>query len=348
MSCKQIVLAGGHQDDGPDWYRIQMPARWLADQGHAVRRVYGQLNQEAVAGADVVMVQRGWHPLLVLALDVLRHWKMRTAYELDDDVWAIPDWNPLKAAFAPEQLRGMENCMRLSDAVIVTTHQLAQLVAQYNPNVYVVPNAIDLSLVPPPLPRSKPGVRIGWAGSHTHAADLQMMVPALRRVMKARPEVTAVFLGAMPPAWKPTEPRTEWVSWVNPKALYAQYQALQLDIALAPIVPCRFNECKSPVKVLEAAAIGVPVVATDFGPYRCVLQGTTGLKVADNDQDEWEQALIHLIDDADERVAMGARARGWVESVGTFDRAGPKWRKALGIESPLPVPSGIEVAEVTA
>lgn len=62
---------------------------------------------------------------------------------------------------------------------------------------------------------------------------------------------------------------------------------------------------------LEAAACGVPQVAGDSGGAAdAVADGETGLVVRrPDDVDEVEAALARLLDDADERAAMGARAR---------------------------------------
>lgn len=330
---RQVVMAGGHEGDGPDYYRVRLPGEWLRRRGFAVDFVYNDLNQNTVAGASVVMIQRGWHPFLVLAIEVLRQWGIRTVYELDDDIWAIPEWNPLRVHFTPEHLRGMENCMRLCDGVIVSTHPLAGLVARFNPSVWVCPNGVDLDRVPPREAPRRPGVRIGWAGSGTHGADLMVVAPVLKRVMRARPEVTAVFMGALPPGWEAGE-RVEHHPWVASRALFEGYRALDLDMALAPLVPCRFNASKSPVKALEAAALGLPIVASDLGPYRCLASGSGGLLVPLNDPYGWEEAILGLVDDPERRLAMGQAARAWVEKAATLDQTGPSWVRALGIAAP--------------
>jgi glycosyltransferase involved in cell wall biosynthesis len=79
-------------------------------------------------------------------------------------------------------------------------------------------------------------------------------------------------------------------------------------VALAPLVDDEFNRSKSPLKALEAAAFGIPVVAGDAGPYRdFVVHGETGF-LCRTDAD-WMKAIRTLGQDEELRREMGRRAR---------------------------------------
>ena len=69
---------------------------------------------------------------------------------------------------------------------------------------------------------------------------------------------------------------------------------------------------------LEAAATGVPQVAgRSGGSHEAVVDGVTGFVV--DDQAGAEDALAHLLDDADLRQRLGAAARARVVSELTYD-----------------------------
>jgi glycosyltransferase involved in cell wall biosynthesis len=69
-----------------------------------------------------------------------------------------------------------------------------------------------------------------------------------------------------------------------------------------------FNESKSPLKALEYAAMGIPVIASDFGPYpEFVVHGVTGF-LAKREKD-WRDHIRELAADADLRESMGKKAR---------------------------------------
>jgi glycosyltransferase involved in cell wall biosynthesis len=84
--------------------------------------------------------------------------------------------------------------------------------------------------------------------------------------------------------------------------------ANQFDIGIAPLLGSAFSRSKSPVKVMEYGAQGVPSVASDVEPYsKYIIHGETGF-LAKTD-DDWLKYLSLLASDDDLRVKMGAAAR---------------------------------------
>src|SRR5262249_2125519 len=82
-----------------------------------------------------------------------------------------------------------------------------------------------------------------------------------------------------------------------------------LDINLAPLEKHNpFCNAKSELKYLEAAAVGVPTIASRWGAYATVIQSSeTGFLAAT--PAEWYDALERLVTDQALRRTMGERAR---------------------------------------
>jgi glycosyltransferase involved in cell wall biosynthesis len=79
-----------------------------------------------------------------------------------------------------------------------------------------------------------------------------------------------------------------------------------------------------PMGVLEAMAVGLPVVATTVGGIPDVIEdGVTGLLIEPGDQDGLARALSLLLSDAALRHRMGAAARAVVEEGYTPQRIVP-------------------------
>jgi len=72
----------------------------------------------------------------------------------------------------------------------------------------------------------------------------------------------------------------------------------QSHIAIAPLERNQFNDCKSELKWLEYTAMGIPVVASDFGPYQRVVSSAMEGFLAE-DANDWERFLEVLIQDRD-------------------------------------------------
>lgn len=84
----------------------------------------------------------------------------------------------------------------------------------------------------------------------------------------------------------------------------------------------------TPVAVLEAAASGLPVVSTRHGGIPdAVLDGETGLLVAEGDEAGTAAAMLRLIDEPRLAGALGARGRAHVERrYAMEDRLAALWR----------------------
>jgi len=326
-----VLLGGGWKGDGPSWYRVELPARWLRAHGVDARTGYAEMTDQHIVGITAFSTQRGQHPSMVLAIAKMRSMGIRCVYEIDDDVWSMPSWNLLRNGFDQDCTNRMEGIMRSCDAVTVTTSRLASMCARRAGNqVFIVPNAIPLDLVPAEQERTKPGVRVGWWGSDTHSRDLERALPGLRRVLRERPNVTLVFMGAMPAEFE-ASPRVEYHEWVDPDVYYEALRRLEIDVLVAPLEEHRFNYAKSNVKILEGAALGVAIVASDVGPYQEIRNGETGFTVKANRPDLWASLLMDVTGDEGLRKKLGAAARAWVEAEYTMDQTGPKWAEALGV-----------------
>ncbi len=75
----------------------------------------------------------------------------------------------------------------------------------------------------------------------------------------------------------------------------------------------------SPVSILEAMSVGLPVVAPNVGSIdRAVLDNKTGLLVDANDQPGFSNCWIRLFTDQDLRLRLGTAARNHVKQYGSL------------------------------
>jgi glycosyltransferase involved in cell wall biosynthesis len=88
-----------------------------------------------------------------------------------------------------------------------------------------------------------------------------------------------------------------------------------------------------PMVVLEAAACGVPAVATDVpGTHEVVVDGKTGLLAARGSAKALARAMTHMMEmPGEERRAMGERARQFVQEHYSLDATLDRW-EALYVE----------------
>ncbi len=209
------------------------------------------------------------------------------------------------------------SAMAQADGLVFSTAYLAELARQqFDAPVFVWRNLVDATTLsamehlPPTPPRDDGRVVLAYcSGSRAHEEDFRVAAPALVALLSVHDNLVLRVIGyaQMPAEFERFSHRIE----ERPFASYQQYmQALAgADLCIVPLVPDRFNACKSAIRYLEAALCEVPVVASSVGQFTQVIDsGVNGVLVSGGAGD-WEAALAALVDDAPRRAALAAAAK---------------------------------------
>jgi len=246
---------------------------------------------------------------------------VKLCWSLDDDLAAIPDWNPAKIG---EDGMVVFDIMALAaDAVIVSVPELGRVLWErhdYCEPVFICPNLLDLSTFPEsPFDGASFAdttvqwpIRVVWAGSQTHKGDIAAIEDALIRLVdKHGPKtVSVVFAGSLPP---PDLMRKHLHLGVMtcPQVPFNQYRrfanTLDPQIWLAPLADVPFNLSKSHLRVMEGWALGGCVVASAIGEYNRIRDGFDGFLCSTSDQ--WFATLDRLVMDHQSRIQVAADGR---------------------------------------
>lgn len=313
---------------GCAYYRCQLPAGELSKLGHETL-VATIMPDEWQYTADIIVGQRVCQPGPTMRWQQFaREGKVKLVYEIDDDLLDIDHWNHQAHAFftRPEIRANVISNIEVADLVTVSTFPLAEVISPINPNVAVLPNCISASLLDAPPAPGRKGVVLGWSGGASHELDLAELGSNLPRFMRRHPEVSLHVIGdaqAAAQLAKGIKDRARFTPWVE--SVPGFHAVIDFDVTLAPLRPSKFNRSKSAIRCLEAAALGIPVVASDFGPYaEFVRDGETGLLA--NQPHQWISNLKQLLDPAI-RLEMGAKARA-LAAEHTIESNIELWEKA--------------------
>lgn len=337
--------------DGVGYYRLILPGTALADAGHAVW-LDEALPQEALDGEfDVIVAQRVCEPgpsAIWQKLAAAGHTKL--VYEIDDDLLNVDPSNRAAWAFytkgvarhVDEDLTGKRTVtayfddnrrariidnIRVADAVTVSTAPLAEVVAQWNPNVHVIPNTIPARLLDFEHPCNERLV-IGWRGGASHSADFGELAGPLKRFLAApgnRDTVEFHGMGADYTSRVRASKRfsnTRHTGWID--GVDGFLRAVDFDIGVVPLRPSVFNNSKSDLAVVEMSALGIPCVTSDTGPYAARHGGPN---IACSTPAQWAAALVALAEDGDYRAHVGKLAREWA-STRTIEANVWRWEEA--------------------
>lgn len=258
-------------------------------------------------------------PLLLAA----RARRIPVVFDSDDLVWdaAERQYNQLDTHYDAgtvqallAETRRTRLLMRLADAFVFATPYLAALAQQqFRQPAHVHLNALGdelCALSATAQPRALDGqVLIGYFSgtAHVHNDDLARVAKALATTLDRFARCQIVLYGgvALPAelaCFGERVTRRDMVRWQELPA-----QIARVDINIAPLVDNPQRRAKSAVKYLEAAAVGVPTLASTLDPYAIIHDGVTGM-LAD-DTHGWAQRLALLVTNRDLRLRLAAAAR---------------------------------------
>lgn len=306
------------QWEGGGYYRVRQPLDELGKNGHETSYVPARSDVQA-DGADIIVgqfvggraerISAAAHVFTTVQVhawwrDLYR--KCGLVYELDDDPFELESHNPMYHVYSnPIVQDSITHCMSIAHLVTVSTEPLADRMRKYNPNIVVLKNRIDESVLKLQRPQQD-RLTIGWAGGDSHARDIESASYGIKRVMDWHKDIDVHFIGSDLRRLVKTPRPIRFSEWCPDTTEF--YKLIDFDIGIAPLVPTVFAETKSHIKALEYSALGIPVVATDCAPYRdFVIDGVTGFLVKRDH--EWAHRLRDLINDEAMRTEMGVKAR---------------------------------------
>jgi len=271
-----------------------------------------------ISTCDVAVVQRLCTQENYNALSRIKELGIKLVYDLDDNMWAIPSYNPAYGMM--KQLEpGFRKCASLCDVVTVSTEPLRVAARQalgWKTRVEVMPNCMDFQWfrpVPEHLrkPKKDGEVVMGWAGTNTHTGDVNKVFAMLPALLEKFPNLRVELVGLpLPPAIK-DHPRARERDFVKIGQWPSRWASWQWDFSIAPLDENKFNNSKSCLKMLESAALSIPCVASDVAPYHdfCKPSKFLSENLLCRGPLAWQKKLEAVITDAPLRRSLGMEMR---------------------------------------
>jgi glycosyltransferase involved in cell wall biosynthesis len=229
----------------------------------------------------------------------------RTIYDLDDNLLDM-EGHAEKESYSA-MTAAVSESLACADEVWCSTPDLGRRIAmQRRGRIQVLPNTLDpelwgLDQSSRNPRRSDSTFRLLYMGTRTHDQDyafLHQVMEALHRLVPGAVELSLIGVRSRDDDCPP------WLRVLSPPAhVGASYPAFVhwlikqegLDIGLAPLMANPFNNCKSPIKVLDYAAIGLPTLASDMPAYTHALTHNVDCFHAANDVNSWVEQIRTLM-----------------------------------------------------
>lgn len=253
----------------------------------------------------------GW-----LAHRLARHIDARLAIDAYDNYEAYMPWN------LPVHWKWRRS-VRAADLVTTAGPQLAARLQRHRHggrNVEVLPMAADpvFTAMNRELCRKTLGLPdavplIGYSGSWARNRGMEVLLDSFERARNARPDARLVLSGRPPAAVRRAHGVTA-LGYLDDAQLPTLLNAL--DVACIITADTLFGRYSYPVKLCEAMACGVPVVATATEPVRWMLNNDTRFVAAVGDAEDIASRILTNL--AAGRVDYG-RLPSWEEIGKSFE-----------------------------
>jgi len=201
-----------------------------------------------------------------------------------------------------------------ADQVWVSTPGLRQRIMSIRPDAEVVTNLHDDRIwitgqAKPPS--SDDQIRIVYMGTSTHDQELAFLAPIATQLKahygkKISVDIVGVSDQELPHPFQRRNPSGPSAAYSYP-GFVEWFTRQSWDIALAPLVENTFNECKSHIKLLDYAALRMPVVASRNEVYSAAFGDGNGVFLVENTTDAWVNLLSSLLDDHETTRSAGER-----------------------------------------
>lgn len=334
------VLFVGRGATTISWYRCGAPAYalgadWVGCGGDdpsnlnlvtALKR--GGMTMPKLEDYKIVVLQQVKGQLWFNEIRRLKEKKVKVLYEIDDYIHGVSKLkhHEFKGAYDKKTVAAHELCMSACDGLIVSTDWLMKRYAKFNRNIFLCENAVEIKRYDLEIPE-RDTINIGWAGSGGHLEAAIKWVPAIRGILDDYPEARFISVGLN--IGQVPELNETGRSVTLPVCAIECFPAVltHFDIALGPALNNNFYAGKSDLRMLEAGALGIPLVGDPF-VYKNIIHRETGMIA--NNADEAYDGMKQLIEEEELFEEVCWNVRDYVHSERAMEKSGiNQWERVF-------------------
>lgn len=212
------------------------------------------------------------------------------------------------------------------DFIVCGNAFIAEYFSQFGKPVAIIPTGVDIDRFHPRPRESDSRKVIGWSGSSSGYRFFASLEPVLAALLKKHPDWLLRVVSDAPPPFHSINPsQLEYSPWSADEEVRL---IASMNIGIMPLDNTEWSKGKCSYKMLLYMSCGVPVVVSDVGMNREVLDfGAAGFGVSA--PDDWIGAIEALIKDEKLRAAFGTTGRQVVEQHFSLAAVADQWSTVL-------------------
>lgn len=252
---------------------------------------------------------------------ILKRSARKLLFDFDDAVYARHEsCGPVKCR---SRERKTQSVLSRADAVIVGNRILKRYADAFCRHVHIVPSCAEVRSIPVNTHKKAAGpIVIGWIGGKINLPHLQLLSSVFQNLAQTHDiEVHVVCDSTL----EIPGVRVRHIPWMLERQ---EADVAAFDIGVMPLPPTRHAEGKCGYKAIQCMAASVPVVVSDVGINRELVEhGVDGFVTPL--LTDFQTFLGQLIDSPSLRAEMGANARRKVEQLYSIETGGRQLAQLL-------------------
>lgn len=211
-----------------------------------------------------------------------------------------------------------------SDKIICSSPNLkskCSLISKKN-NCFFIPPSLNLQRYIPKKNYLNSILTIGWTGTFSSKKYLDIVLPILEKLSKIRKFKFVIISNFH---FDSKNLKIDFIKW-NKKTEINDLN--NFDIGIYPLTNDDWILGKSGLKAMQYMALGIPSISSNFGNVTNFIDNyNNGILV--NDEKEWYNALLYLLDNPDIRKQIGINGRETIKNNFSFNNIQSKYLKIL-------------------
>ncbi len=317
---KKIIYSTLPANSGTNLYRAIFPGE--NDKNCIFNHAGSTLEEtlESIFTADeVIFIRPNYDPLTVFLMTLCR--KTGVTVTLDIDDLMLPEFvasqgavrsNDIDAGWLEKILIGDSSLLLLADKIVCSTPLLVEIYKKSHSNVSLRRNKLPKRFFSENQKNKKekngPLKILYLSGTKTHVMDFSIISGVMMRLAQTRDDFEMTFLGKTGnyantlKAAGASVQQIDIVSFAEMMTIISHH-----DVVLVPLEDTVFNNAKSNIKFIEAAACGVPIIASPVSEFsQFIKHGVNGWIC--HSTDEWYNCIASLAHDRDAAINAGLAA----------------------------------------
>jgi len=286
--------------------------------GYTLKKISGILKGFArrfaqlfsLSAYDYVFIHREASPIgpPVFEWLIANVFKKKIIFDFDDAVWLPNTSNANKIAASVKWHSKTGSICKWAYKCSCGNEFLANYARQFNPNAIVNPTTIDLENYHSGTKnQSEIPIKIGWTGTHTTLKYINEIIPVFQ-ILQSKINFSIVIISNKKP--EIDLQNIEFIQWQKESEIK---DLLRFHIGIMPLTDDDWSRGKCGFKALQYMSLGIPALASPVGVNTQIINNGINGFLCSTPQ-EWEEALLQLLQNENLRCEMGKKAQQKIAS----------------------------------